>query len=187
MTRCCCQRKEITCFKLLTQATIERIRSTIYSISETEQIQLILNYMREHSQGDQGILYSVGGQQVCETCFRMVYGFRYNRFAAMKAKFQSGVVVAEHGRLGRCEISDSSIRVTSWLRTFSEKVGDRMPTSTAIHLPACLTKADVYSLASDDLSQGGLECCSISTFYEIWNRNFSHVKIPKVGSNMRIN
>ena len=190
MTRCCCQRKQVTCFKLLTQATIERIRSTIYSISETEQIQLILNYMREHSQGDQGILYSVGGQQVCETCFRMVYGFRYNRFAAMKAKFQSGVVVAEHGRLGRCEISDSSIRVTSWLRTFSEKVGDRMPTSTAIHLPACLTKADVYSLASDDLSQGGLECCSISTFYEIWNRNFSHVKIPKVGSNikeMRIN
>lgn len=177
---CCCNRKQVTCFKLLTQDTIERIRSSVYSLSETEQAQLILNYMREHSQGDHHILYTVGGQQVCETCFRMVYGFRYNRFAAMKAKYQSGVVMVEHGRLGKCEISDSSIRVTSWLRTFSDKVGDRMPTSTAIHLPACLTKSDVYSLANDDLSQGGLPCCSISTFYEIWNRSFPHVKIPKV-------
>ena len=180
MTRCCCHRKEVTCFKLLTQATIERIRSAVFSRSETEQTQLILNYMREHSQGDQHVSYTVGGQQVCETSFRMVYGFRYNRFAAMKAKYRSGVLVAEHGRLGRCEISNSNIRVTSWLRAFSDKVGDRMPTSAVIHLPACLTKADVYALANDDLSQGNLRCCSISTFYEIWNRSFPHVKIPKV-------
>lgn len=104
MTHCCCKRKQVTCFKLLTQATIERIRSTVFSLSKTEQTQLILNYMREHSrsQGDQGVLYTVGAQQVCEMCFRMVYGFRYNRFATVKVKFQSGVVVAEHGRLGRC-------------------------------------------------------------------------------------
>lgn len=180
MTSRCCHRKKVTCFKLLTQATIERIRSSVYSQSETEQLQHILNYMWEHSQGGQGVLYTVGGQKVCETCFRMVYGFRYNRFATMKSKFQDGVVLAEHGRLGRCDITNSSIRVVSWLRTFSDKVGDRMPTSTAIHLPACLTKADVYSLASDDLSQGGLRCCSISTFYDIWKKSFPHVKIPKV-------
>lgn len=98
----------------------------------------------------------------------------------IKAKFESGVLVVEHGRLGRCEISDTSIRATSWLRTFVDKVGDRMPTSTAVHLPACLTKADVFSLASDNLSQGGLQCCKISTFYEIWKRSFPNVKIPKV-------
>lgn len=176
----CCNRKVVTCFKLLTQATIIRARKSIYSLSEINQTQLILNYLIEHSQGGQAILYSVGGQKVCETCFRKVYGFRYNRFTAIKAKFESGVVVAEHGRLGRCEISYGSIRVTSWLRTFFDKVGDRMPTSTAVHLPACLTKADVFSLACDDLSQGGLQCCKISTFYNIWKRNFSNVKIPKV-------
>ena len=109
-----------------------------------------------------------------------MYGFRYNRFAAMKAKFHNGILVAEHGRTGRCEITDSSIRVISWLRTFSEKVGDRMPTSSAIHLPSCLTKADVYILAKDDLSQGDMECCSISTFYAILSKHFRHVKIPKV-------
>ena len=55
-----------------------------------------------------------------------------------------------------------------------------MPTSTAIHLPSCLTKSDVYSLAFDDLTQWGLECCAISTFYEIWQSTFPNVKIPKV-------
>ncbi len=55
-----------------------------------------------------------------------------------------------------------------------------MPTSTDVHLPSCLTKADVYALAVDDLSQGGLKCCKPSTFYEIWRSEFPHVKIPKV-------
>lgn len=183
MTSHCCSRKFVTCFKKLTQATIEQVRASIYSVSETEQVQIILTYMLEHSQGNHCILYTVGGQHVCEACFRMVYGFRYNRFAAIKARFESGILVAEHGRLGICEISDASIRITSWLRSFFDKVGDRMPTSAAVHLPACLTKADVFSLASDDLSQGGLECCGISTFYQIWKSNFPTVKIPKVIGN----
>lgn len=76
-------------------------------------------------------------------------------------------VVAEHGRLGKSHIGDASIRVISWLRTFVQKVGDRMLSSSDIHLPSCLTKADVYAVAADDLCQGGLKCCNMSTFYAI--------------------
>ena len=180
MTRHCCSKKEVTCFKLITQDTRERIRHSLYSLSETEQTQLILNYLLEHSKKDKSVLYTVGGQEVCENCFRMVYGLRYNRFNSVKIKFQQGVVLTEHGRLGRGEISDISIRVISWMHMFVDKVGDKMPTSMVTHLPSCLTKADVYSLAHDDLTQGGLECCKISTFYNIWKQNFSNVKIPKV-------
>lgn len=82
------------------------------------------------------------------------------------------MVSAEHGRLGRGERSDVSIRVISWLRVFTDKIGDRMPTSTAVHLPSCLTKSDVYALAFDDLTEGGLKCCGMSTFYEIWQSTF---------------
>lgn len=180
MTMHCCNRGNVTCFKLLSQNTIEHIRSNIYSVSETKQTQIILDYMLQHSQGDGHVLYTVGGQSVCEACFRMVYGFRFNRFSSIKAKFQSGVVVAEHGRLGRGKTSNENIRILSWLRTFIDKVGDKMPSSSVIHLPSCLTKADVFSLALEDLSQGGLECCKQSTFYEIWQQNFPNVKIPKV-------
>lgn len=88
--------------------------------------------------------------------------------------------MAQHGRLGKTHASDATLRVTSWLRTFVDKVGDRMPMSEQVHLPSCLTKADVYDLARDDLSSGGMECCAISTFYQIWNVEFPNVKIPKV-------
>lgn len=180
MTKHCCDRKEVTSFKFLSQADIEHIREQFYSsTTETEQTQHLLNYVKEHSQRDKSVLYTVAGQKVCEDCFRMVYGI-YNRFTSVKAKFVSGVVVAEHGRLGKSHIGDASIRVISWLCTFVQKVGDRMPSSSDIHLPSCLTKADIYALAADDLCQGGLKCCNMSTFYAIWKSEFPHVKIPKV-------
>ena len=116
MTRHCCNQKEVTCFKLITQATIERIRAEVYSVSETEQTQLVLDYMLEHSQGSTSdILYTIGGQKVCKTCFRNVYGFRYNRFASVKERFNRGVVLVEHGSLGRGDRSNASVRVISWL------------------------------------------------------------------------
>ena len=144
------------------------------------QTQKIIDYMRAHCRDDKSVLYTIAGHEVCETCFRMVFGIRYNRFTAMKAKFVSGVVLTEHGRLGKGSYSSTIIRVISWLRMFFNKVGDHMPAKVEIHLPSCLTKGDVYALAIDDLSQGGLECCKKSTFYELWQVEFPHVKIPKV-------
>ena len=87
----------------------------------------------------------------------------------MKAKFQSGALIVEHGQLGKGSYSSNTIRVVSWIRIFFDKVGDCMPAKTLIHLPSCLTKSDVYALAVDDLSQGGLECCKKSTFYQVLN------------------
>lgn len=98
----------------------------------------------------------------------------------MRAKFNEGVVVVEHGLYKKCCFTDSTIRAVSWLRTFIAEVGDRLPTKNEVHLPYCLTKSDVYSLACDDFSQGRLKPCKLSTFYEIWRANFTNVKILKV-------
>ena len=46
--------------------------------------------------------------------------------------------------------------------------------------PRSVHVGDVYALAVDDLTQGGLECSKMSTFYEVWNSEFPNVKIPKV-------
>lgn len=157
------------------------MRERFYSCkTEVQQTQQILDYMKEHSKGDRNVLYQVSGCEVCEMCFRLVYGIRYNRFKAIKARFLDGVVIAEHGRYGTSCLTDSTIRVVSWLRSFFHKIGDRMPTKEQIHLPSCLTRADVYALAVDDLTQGGLQCCKRSTFYDVWKTNFPNVKIPKV-------
>ena len=74
MNKTCCNRKNVTCFKLLSQALIDSIRSEFYTLTETEQTQVVVDYMRRHSRDDKTILYTVGGQRVCTSCFRMVYG-----------------------------------------------------------------------------------------------------------------
>lgn len=95
-------------------------------------------------------------------------------------KFQSGVVLVEHGRQGLRSRKESTIRASVWLQIFINKVGDHMPTDGSTHLPSCLTRSDVYELAREDLSQDGTPVCSRSTFFELWRREFQHVKIPPV-------
>ena len=74
MYKSCCTRRRVTCFKLVSQKCIESIQDKFYGLSETGQVQNILTYMNEHSRSDGSVLYSIGGQEVCETAFRMSYG-----------------------------------------------------------------------------------------------------------------
>ena len=67
-----------------------------------------------------------------------------------------------------------------WLHMFINKLGDHMPTDGSIHLPSCLTKSDIYELASVDLSVGDIMVCSKSSFFQLWKKEFQHVKIPPV-------
>ena len=182
LTKTCCNRKAATCFKLLSQADIENARKRLYfHKTETQQTQYILDKIHESAlQRRQEYSYTLSGHEVCEVCFRLAHGLQHNHFNAIKDKFLDGIIVVEHGKYGRNFLTDSTIRVISWLRTFVQKVGDRMPTKEEIHLSSCLTRADVFARAVDDLSQGGLQCCSLSIFYGVWKAHFSNVKIPKV-------
>lgn len=177
----CCDRKKITCFRKLSQLDIDVIREEFYGFgNETVRNQYVLDYFRTHSHDCKKITYTVAGQVICENSWRMVYGIRYNKFKSLILKFQSGVIRAIHGRASSSNLSTDTMRMTCWMRSFFSKVGDRMPMSNELHLPSCLTKADVYELACDDLTQGGLQCSSLSQFYSIWTAEFNYVKIPKV-------
>lgn len=177
----CCNRKMITCFKKVSQVAIEICRDHFISNkSEVQQSQFVIDYMRSHVRDDKSILYSVSGQEVCETCWRLTYGIRLNRFKALLLKFERGVVVAEHGLTGKSIQGEATLRLISWMRSFFGKIADHMPMGNDLHLPSCLTKADVYELAKDDLTQGGLTCCSPSHMYQVWKSEFPNVKIPKV-------
>ena len=181
LTKHCCSRSVVTCFRKLSQVDIDGLRERLYSLeSETAQNQLVLDYFAQHSSDSSAVMYTVAGKTVCESCWRLVHGLRYNKFSSLKQKFAAGVIRVEHGRQGLLQPRDSTLRATSWLRTFVDKVGDHMPMNSSLHLPSCLTKADVYSLACDDLTQGNIQCCAISTFYDVWSKDFSHVQIPKV-------
>lgn len=138
--------------------------------------------MKDHVRKDKSILYTIAGEEVCEVCWRLSYGIRFNKFKSLKEKFTSGVVVLEHGHSGRLNTSESTMRLLEWMRSFFIKIGDHMPMSDNINLPSCLTRLDVYELAKFDLTQGGLPCpCPSSSYmYKIWQKEFPKVKIPKV-------
>ena len=157
------------------------MRDEFYSLpTETKQNQLVFDYFRSHSSCLTSISFMVAGKSVCETCWRYVYGLRYTKFSNLKDQFHSGVIMAEHGRKGMTQPREPILRATTWLRMFVNKLADKMPMSSNLHLPSCLTKLDVYNLAHDDLTQGGMECCSMSSFYSMWSREFKNVSIPKV-------
>lgn len=184
LNKTCCNRKAVTCFRLLSYADIETTRQHYtHPETETKQNQRILDYFIQHSGCDNVVQYSVAGKKVCETCWRLVCGVRYNKFSNLKRKFQKGVVTVQHGRQGIIQPQDRTLRMVCWLKMFTEKVGDRMPMSDDLHLPSCLTKIDIYNLANDDLmlgDAGSAPCISLSSFYDLWENTFSHVKIPKV-------
>ena len=131
----------MTCFRKLSQVDIDRVREHLYSLeTETAQNQLVLDYFAQHSSDGSAVMYTVAGKMVCETCWRLVYGLRYNKFSSLKQKFATGVIHVEHGRQGLSQ------------------------------------PRYVYGLACDDLTQGNMQCCSISTFYDVWSREFPHVQ-----------
>ena len=182
LSRKCCS-SSVTCFKKLSQLDIEAVRSEYQSLgSETQQNQYVLDYLRRHRRhSDNTVLHSIAGQEVCQLAWRLAYGIRRNKFKCLFTKFANGVMTAEHGRLGLQKVSDPTLRMISWMRVFFSKVGDKMPMNENIHLPSCLTKLDVYSIAMDELSQGGTNfTISVSTFYDIWVKHFPQVKIPEV-------
>ena len=137
----CCNSKVVTCFKKICQQAIEDCRHKFYELkTETQHNQFLLDYLIEHSRSDKSILHAVSGQVLCEKSWRLVYGIRYCRFQSVKEKFFNDVVQIEHGLTGRLKPQESTLRLQSWMRTFFQKVGDRMPMSEAVHLPSCLTK-----------------------------------------------
>ena len=69
----------------------------------------------------------------------------------------------KHGRQGMQSLREPTVRAAMWLRMFVDKVGDRTPTDGTIHLPSCLTKCNLYDLAQQDLSDGGMSACSRSS------------------------
>lgn len=149
--RCC----KNSCLKRLSYMDIEGVRNKLYNLlTETTQNQYVIDYLHQHTDCGAGHLYTVGGKQICEKSWRLSYGLRRKRFLRLKQKFSTGTITIEHGRQGLVRPSDASVRALSWMEIFFKKVGDQMPTKNSTHLPSCLTKADVYGLAFDDLNAG---------------------------------
>lgn len=111
----------------------------------------------------------------------MVQGITKRRFQYLKRDFLNGRKNEIHGSFLNFPISDESDRCIRFLERYFSDHCDYMPNTKNWHLPSSVKKVDVYhEMGVISESEGIPISCKESLFRRIWNRYFSHVKIPKV-------
>lgn len=119
---------------------------------------------------------------VCKRAFAHLLGTSERRLDRIKQYCgATGNSTIVHGNAGVKRPSIKSCDASAWMKNYFEKMGDHMPDSNRIHLPSFLTKREVYQKICSDLSDEGVkEIVSLSTFYQLWDTEYSHVLIPEV-------
>ena len=95
-------------------------------------------------------------------------------------KFKDGATVVEHGNKGRKSVLNKTAECIAWLQFFINCVGDHQLDNGGIHLPSCFSKSDIYKKLQEENKDLNQPTVSLSHFYSLWDKYFSHVTIPKV-------
>ena len=121
------------------------------------------------------------GKQVCKRAFALLLGTTERRFDRIKQNCTSATRKLTHGNQGVKRTTTKSNDASAWMKNYFEQMGDHMPDNNRIHLPSFLTKREVYQRMMSDLTDCGIKkIISLSTFYDLWERDFCHVLIPEV-------
>ena len=75
----------------------------------------------------------------------------------------------------------SSRSAMVWLEKYAARYGDKLPDSTKVHLPMCVTKTSLYNQMKEELEDvGETDHISESHFLRLWRTTMGHIAIPKV-------
>jgi hypothetical protein len=108
----------------------------------------------------------VYSKPVCSKGFAILLGTTERRLDRIR---QSREVA--HGNIGVKRPSDKTRDASAWMENYFSNMGDHMPDSNRIHLPSFLTKREVYIKMCADLYEDGIkQVISLSTFYDLWDR-----------------
>ena len=128
--------------------------------------------------------YFVAGKSVCKTAFCDIHGFSLSRLQRIRKAVTLGQVkVNEHGNQGRKRCTWKVQEAKTWMERHFHLIGDKQPDKNRIHLPSWEKKEDVYQRYKEDMIKAEIpegSVVGLSTFYRIWNDDFSNVVIPEV-------
>jgi len=143
----------------------------------------LLDFLHNHStinySGEYETEFSVRGKSVCREAWLLAYNMSKETFRQIQHKFKDGMVVSEHGNKGRKTVMAKTADCIAWLEFFVKSVGDHQPEKGCIHLPSCFSRSDIYKKMLEENTVLNQPTVSLSHFYNIWEKHFSHV-IPKV-------
>ena len=81
---------------------------------------------------------------------------------------------------GKKSVMSKTAECIAWFQFFVNCVGDHQPDNGGIHLPSCFSKCDIYKKMLEENKALNQPAVSLSHFYSLWDKHFSHVTIPKV-------
>ena len=167
--------------------SFDDIRHAEVQFSERQQTgkrNLVLEFLHNHSQindsGEYETEFFVRGKSVCREAWLLAHNMNKETFRRILNKFKDGVLVLEHGNKGKGTVMPKTAECISWLQFFVNSIGDHQPNKGCIHLPSCFGRIDIYKKMMEENTALNLPTVSLSHFYNIWEKHFTHVLIPKV-------
>jgi hypothetical protein len=153
----------------------EQIRFNMLPQDERKNSLLAAFHMRYRKDLDELGAFLMYGRPVCPSCYRGLYDISLSDFQRTLKLVKEGTLVWSHGNRGNePTMSNKGYLTRDWFSNFVFTLGDFQPDSGQIHLPCSLDKKAVF-MASDLGENNHLEK---SSFYTIWQTEFSNVVIP---------
>ncbi|XP_074628853.1 uncharacterized protein LOC141886566 isoform X1 [Acropora palmata] len=176
----CCQKR---CMRKLSFDDIRHAEVQFNERQQTGKRNLVLEFLHNHSQindsGEYETEFFVRGKSVCREAWLLAHNMNKETFRRILNKFKDGVLVLEHGNKGKGTVMPKTAECISWLQFFVNSIGDHQPNKGCIHLPSCFGRIDIYKKMMEENTALNLPTVSLSHFYNIWEKHFTHVLIPK--------
>lgn len=184
LKRNCC---ENMCMQNVSPRDIKTAEQMLKSKSKsTEQKNWILDFVLQHTStqddGTKNVHFVFKGKQVCREAWRLVHGIPKRRLMSIIRDSKSIRTVYIHGNKGKTKLRDKTTDCIAWLKFFVSCIGDQQPDSEKIHLPSCFTKKAIYEKMKAEFTLSGNKVVSLAQWYNIWDKHFKNVLIPKVSS-----
>ena len=159
LSRSCCERR---CLRHLSIEDVKYAEARKQAGKQNYVLEVLNQQSQLSESGEYETLFFVRGKGVCREAWLQAHNLSKESFRRIMKKFKDGATVVEHGNKGRKSVLNKTAECIAWLQFFINCVGDHQPDNDGIHLPSCQPTV------------------SLSHFYSLWDKYFSHVTIPKV-------
>lgn len=176
----CCQKR---CMRKLSVDDIQHAEVQFNERRQTCKRNFVLEFLHNHSHvndiGEYETEFFIRGKSVCKGAWLLSHNMNKETFRRILNKFKDGVLVLEHGNKGKNTVMAKTAECISWLQFIVNSIGDHQPDKGCIHLPSCFSRSDIYRKMLEENTALNLPTVCLSHFYNIWEKHFAHVLIPK--------
>lgn len=178
----CCENR---CMRSLSVEDLFQMECSLKVKSQSEKRNYVLSFLHVHSKvnesGEYETDFIIRGKPVCQKARVTAHDMTKDTFWPLYNLFKNGVTVVEHGIKGRNSLMQTTKECIAWLEFFVHPIGDHQPDRKVIHLPSCFSRLDVFKKMQEENTQFRQPSVSMTHFYRLWDKHFSHVLIPKEG------